>query len=135
MLLVGIDWAETQHAACLLMPTGTALQRLPVPHTPAGLRHLQEVIAEAEPDPVAVLVAIERPDGLLVEALLAAGYTVYALNPKVVERYRGPTRTTGAKSDPADAELLARILLTDRDRHRPLQPSSAQLEEIRLFAR
>ena len=135
MLLVGIDWAETQHAACLVSPTGTPLQRLAVPHTPAGLRRLQTVIAEVEPDPAAVLVAIERPDGLVVNVLVAAGYTVYALNPKAVERYRGRTRTTGAKSDPADAELLARILLTDRDRHRPLTPSSPQLEEIRTLAR
>jgi transposase len=135
MLLVGIDWAEAEHAACLLAPDGAVLRRLPVPHTPAGLRRLQMAIAEAQPDPAAVLVALERPDGLLVDALLTAGYTVYALNPKAVERYRGRTRTAGAKSDPADAELLARILLTDRDRHQPLQRSSALVEEVRALAR
>lgn len=135
MLLVGIDWAEAQHAACLLAADGAVMRRLPVPHTPAGLRRLQTAIAEAEPDPAAVLVALERPDGLLVDALLTAGYTVYALNPKAVERYRGRTRTAGAKSDPADAELLARILLTDRDRHQPLQRSSAVVEEVRALAR
>ena len=135
MLLVGIDWAEAQHAACLLAVDGSVIRRLPVPHTAAGLRRLHAAIAEAEPDPTAVRVAVERPDGLLVDALVAAGYVVYALNPKVVERYRGRTRTTGAKSDPADAELLARILLTDRDRHRPLQPSSTQAEELRALAR
>lgn len=135
MLLVGIDWAEAEHAACLLAPDGTVRQRLRIPHTPAGMRTLQEAIADAEASAAAVCVAIERPDGLLVAALLTAGYDVYALNPKAVERYRGRTRTTGAKSDPADAELLARILLTDRDRHRPLRPSSAVAEEIRVLAR
>ena len=122
MLLVGIDWAEAEHAACLLTPDGVPIRRLAVSHTPAGIRRLRDAIAAVEPDAAAVLVAIERPDGLLVEALLTAGYTVYALNPKAVERYRGRTRTSGAKTDPADAELLARILLTDRDRHRPLRP-------------
>lgn len=135
MLLVGIDWAEAEHAVCLVAPDGTVLRRLAVPPTPAGVRQLRDHIAAVEVDAAAVLVAIERPDGLLVEALLAAGYVIYALNPKAVERYRGRTRTTGAKTDPADAELLARILLTDRDRHRPLRPTSPQAEELRALAR
>ena len=135
MLLVGIDWAEAQHAACLLTPDGVVRRRLTVAHSPAGVRQLREAIAAVEADPTAIHVAIERPDGLLVETLLAAGYTVYALNPKAVERYRGRTRTAGPKSDPADAELLARILLTDRPHHQPLAPSSPQAEEIRALAR
>jgi transposase len=135
MVLVGIDWAEAEHAVCVLSADGSLVHRLLVPHTPAGVRTLQRALGATEPDPSAILVAIERPDGLLVEALVAAGYTVYALNPKLVERYRGRTRTAGAKSDPADAELLARILLTDRDRHQPLRPASAQAAELRALAR
>ena len=115
MLLVGVDWAESEHAACLLDSAGAVLRRLKVPHTVAGLRRLVVAIGEREPQASAVLVAIERPDGLLVEALLEAGYTLYALNPKAVERYRDRTSSAGAKTDPADAELLARILITDRD--------------------
>lgn len=135
MLLVGIDWAEAQHAACLLSPDGLVMRRLSIPHSLAGVRRLQEAIQAHEPEATAVFVATPRPDGLLVEALLAANYTIYALNPKVVERYRGRTRTTGAQSDPADAALLAHILLTDRDRHRPLRPSSPAVEELRVIAR
>jgi transposase len=135
MLYVGVDWAETPHAACLVDAAGTVVRRLTIPHTPAGLRRLREAIAVAEPTPTAVLVAIERPDGLLVAALLLAGYVVYALNPKAVERYRERTRLAGGKTDPADAELLARVLLTDRDRHRPLQPNGPLVEELRVLAR
>jgi hypothetical protein len=134
MLLVGIDWAEAEHAACLLEETGAVRRRLRVPHSAAGLRRLRAAVAAAEPEAVAVHVAVERSEGLLVEALVAAGYRVYALNPKAVERYRGRTRIAGPKSDPADAELLARILLTDRDRHRPLRPSSPQVAVIRALA-
>jgi transposase len=65
-----------------------------------------------------VHVALERALGLLVDVLLEAGYTVYGLNPKAVERYRDRIRAAGVKADPADAELLARIPLTDRERHR-----------------
>jgi transposase len=135
MLLVGIDWAEAEHAACLLDVSGTVVRQFRVPHSAAGLRRLRAAIAAVESEPQAVLVALERAHGLLVDALLAAGYTVYALNPKAVERYRSRTRTAGAKSDPADAELLARILLTDRERHRSLRPSSQQAEAIRALAR
>jgi len=58
---VGVDWAEAQHAVCLVNAAGVVVRRLTIPHT------------AAEPSPAAVLVAIERPDGLLVAGLLAAG--------------------------------------------------------------
>lgn len=134
-MLVGIDWAESEHAACLLSEEGQVLRRLRIGHDVAGVDRLVSVIGELEPNPDRVLVAIETAHGLLVSALLEAGYTVYAINPKAVERYRTRTRVSRAKTDPADAELLARILLTDRERHRPLSLSSAEREEIRALAR
>jgi hypothetical protein len=108
MLYVGVDWAEAEHAACLLDAAGAVVRRLTIPHRPAGLARLRAAIAAVAPEPAAVLVAIERPDGLLVDGLLAAGYVVYALTPKAVERYRERTRRSGGKTAPADAELLAR---------------------------
>src|SRR5262249_16518896 len=124
-----------EHAACLLDEGGRVVQRLRVAHTAAGLKRLHGAIAAAEPDAGRVLAALERPDGLLVTALLGAGYTVYALNPKSVERYRDRARSSGGKTDRADAELIARVLLTDRERHRPLLPSSALAQEVRAVAR
>ncbi|MGH3093355.1 MAG: IS110 family transposase [Gaiellaceae bacterium] len=135
MLLVGIDWAESEHAACLLSAQGDVLRRLRIGHDVAGVDKLTAMIGELEPDPARVLVAIETAHGLLVAALVEAGFTVYAIDPKSVERYRTRTRVSRAKTDPADAELLARILLTDRERHRPLRLSSAEREEIRALAR
>jgi transposase len=133
MLLVGIDWAETEHAACLLSVQGRVLRRLRVGHDSAGVDRLTSVIGELEPEPTQVLVAIETAHGLLVSALLEAGYRLYAINPKSVERYRTRTRVARAKTDPADAELLARILLTDRERHRPLSVSSAERGACAFF--
>jgi transposase len=135
MLYVGVDWAEAEHAACLLDAAGAVVRRLTIAQRQAGLARLRGAIDAVEPESAAVLVAIERPDGLLVDGLLAAGYTVYALNPKAVERYRERTRLSGGKTDPADAELLARILVTDRDRHQPLRPSNAVIEELHVLAR
>ena len=111
MLFVGIDWAEAEHAVCLLAASGAVLGRLRVPHSAAGLRRLHAAIAAEAPEPAAVHVALERAHGLLVDALLQGGYAVYGLNPKAVERYRDRTRTAGAKTEPADAERLARIVL------------------------
>ncbi len=135
MLFVGVDWAEAQHAACLMDPGGTVVRRLMIPHSTVGLARLRQAIAAAEAEPTAVLVAVERPDGLLVETLLDVGYVGYALNPKAVDRYRERTRGAGGKTDPADAELLARILVTDRNRQPPLRPSSPVVEEVRALAR
>ncbi len=135
MLFVGIDWAETEHAACLLSVQGQLLRRLRIGHDVAGVDRLRATIGELEPEASEVLVAIETAHGLLVSALLDAGYSVYAINPKSVERYRTRTRVSRAKTDPADAELLARILVTDRERHRPLSVCSAEREEIRALAR
>jgi hypothetical protein len=95
MLSVGVDWAEAEHAVCLLDVVGAVVRRLTIPQRPAGLARLRAAIAAVEPEPAAVLVAIERPDGLLVDGLLAAGSVVYALNPKAVERYRERTRLAG----------------------------------------
>lgn len=65
MLLVGVDWAEAEHAACLLDALGAVQRRLKIPHSPAGLRRLRAAIAEHEPNAAEVLVAVERSDGLL----------------------------------------------------------------------
>jgi Transposase len=130
-----VDWAEAEHAACLLDAAGAVVRRLTIPHRPAGLARLRAAIAAVKPAPAAVLVAIDRPDGLLVDGLLAAGYVVDALNPKAVERTRERTRRSGGKTAPADAELLARILVTDRDRHRPVRPSGPLIEALRVLAR
>jgi transposase len=112
MVLVGVDWAEAQHAACLMQPDGTVVRRLTIPHSAAGLARLRETVAAVEAAPADVLVAIERPDGLLVEALLDAGYVVYALNPKAVDRYRERTRVAVGKTDPNDCH--AGLAIDDR---------------------
>ena len=70
MLLVGIDWAEAEHAVCLLAASGAVLRRLRVPHSAAGLRRLRAAIAAEASEPAAVHVALERAHGLLVDALL-----------------------------------------------------------------
>ena len=60
-----------------------------------------------------VLIGIETDRGPWVQALIAAGYQVYPINPLQVARYRERHSVSGAKSDPADAHVLADMVRTD----------------------
>jgi transposase len=82
-----------------------------------------------------VAVGIETERGLLLRGLLAAGYALYAVNPLAVSRYRERHQSSGAKSDAADAKLLADLVRTDRHNHRPLAPDSELAEALRVLAR
>ena len=82
-----------------------------------------------------MVVGIETDRGPWVQALIAAGYQVFAINPMSVARYRERHSTSGAKSDAGDAHVLAEIVRLDRAHHRPVAGDSAQAEAIKLVAR
>jgi transposase len=81
------------------------------------------------------VVGIETDRGPWVQALLAAGYTVYAVNPLQVARYRERHGTSGAKSDPGDAHVLAELVRTDRAHHRPVAGDTELAESVKVLAR
>jgi hypothetical protein len=113
MLGVGLDWAEAFHVAALGRPQTGVIELRRVEHTPAGLRGLIERIRTLEPDPAQVRVVLEIRHGLLVDALLAAGFTVVPVNPDLVARRRGPA---GKKDDPEDARICCLLAI---DPHPP----------------
>lgn len=80
-------------------------------------------------------IALETDCGLLVAALRAAGHRVYMTNPMVVDRYRDRHHSSRAKSDPADVPVLADLLCTDREQHRPLPDDSEHVAAIAVLAR
>jgi transposase len=135
MVFVGIDWAEEHHDVCLLDEQGASLGKRRVPEGLEGSRQLQELIAEHAQDPQQVVVGIETDRGLLVQYLLAAGYQLYAINPLAVNRYRDRHATSGAKSDPGDAKLLADLVRTDRHNHRLVAGDSELAEAVKVLAR
>ena len=81
------------------------------------------------------LVGIETDRGPWVQALIAAGYAVFAINPVQAARYRERHSASGAKSDPGDAHVLAEVVRLDRDHHRPVAGDSAIGQEVRMLAR
>jgi transposase len=114
---------------------GARLASRRLPEGLAGIRGFHEVVAAHAEEPAQVLVGIETDRGLWVEALSAAGYQVFAVNPLAVARYRDRHQVSGAKSDAADAKVLADLVRTDRHNHRPIAGDSATVEAIKVLAR
>ena len=115
MLGVGIDWAEEFHLVALGSPGEGVIEVRRVEHRPEAVSALVERIAGLEADPAEVRVVLETRHGLLVEALVDAGYTVLPVNPELVSRRRGPARK---KDDAEDARICCLLAL---DRHAGLR--------------
>lgn len=91
MLFVGDDWAEAHHDVEIQDETGRRLVRRKLPEGIVGIGQLHALLAEhlsADAEPGRVVVGIETDRGPWVQALLAAGYQVYAINPLSAARYR-----------------------------------------------
>ena len=135
MIFVGVDWAEAHHDICVLDEAGGVLARKRIPDTLLGVRALHELLGEHADEPEEVLVGIEKDRGLLVAAMLGARYRVYAINPMSAARYRERHVTSGSKSDPGDAKVLADLVRTDRHNHREAAGDSEGAEAIKVLAR
>ena len=132
----GIDWSERHHDVAVVDRSGALLGRRRITDDLAGFTALTTLVAEHTGDGfTAVDVAIETDRGLLVAALRAAGHRVFAISPKAVDRYRDRHTVSGAKSDPGDALVLAHLLRTDRDAHRPLPDDSELGQAVSVLAR
>jgi transposase len=135
VIFVGIDWSEEQHEVELQEGSGKVLKRLKLSADLAGLTRLQEVITAQDQEPSQVVVAIEASHGLLVNALVASDYRVYAINPMTSARARQGESPSGSKSDAGDAHLLANLVRTRRQDLRPLAGDSKLAQAIRVRAR
>lgn len=134
-IFVGDDWAEAHHDVHLMDETGQVLARRQLPEGLEGIRALHMLVADHADDPGEVIIGIETDRGLWVDALTAAGYQVYAINPLAVARYRDRHSVSGAKSDTGDAKVLADLVRTDRHNHRPVAGDSGEVEAVKLLAR
>lgn len=132
MLGVGIDWAEEFHLVALGRPGEGLIDVSRVEHTRAAVAALVARIGGLEPDPAEVRVVIETRHGLLVEALVDAGYTVLPVNPDLVARRRGPARK---KDDAEDARIACLLALDQYTELRALVPHGQLAGELRSIAR
>jgi transposase len=138
VLFVGDDWAEEHHDVELQDEAGRVLARAKLPEGVAGIARLHAMIGEhlgEEDDDAVVVVGIETERGPWVQALIAAGYQVYAINPLQVARYRERHSVSGAKSDTGDAHVISDMVRTDRHQLRPVAGDSAEAEAVKVLAR
>ena len=127
----GVDWASEKHDVMVCDEAGGELLAATFAHFEAGLRALCRALVRLKVE----LVAIERPDGLLVERLLDAGLRVLALHPNQVAAARARFRVSGGKSDRFDAFVICELARTDHHRFRVLEPDSDQTKALRALTR
>lgn len=133
-LFAGLDWGGERHAVCVVDEAGKVVVHFEVKHDADGLTELLKRLGKLAP--VAELaVAIERPSGLVVDTLVAAGHPVVPVHPNVVKACRPRYRAAGGKNDLGDAYLLADVLRTDGHRFRPLTPQSDAIKALRALVR
>lgn len=137
MLFVGDDWAEDHHDVEVQDEAGRRLAKARLAEGLAGVAQLHELIAQHLGDDQAdhVAIGIETDRGPWVVALIAAGYRVFAINPLQVARYRERQSVSGAKSDAADAHVLADMVRTDSHQLRQVAGDSDQAEAVKVVAR
>jgi len=133
MFYIGIDWADDHHDIYIIDEQGSKVDSFRINHNPQGLSILRDKVCNLKASKPQILFAIETHKNLIVDFLLDAGYTVYSINPKSVDRYRDRYRISGAKDDTFDAMVLANIIRTDREQHRAIIPNSALARELKVL--
>lgn len=135
MIFVGVDWAEAHHDVHVQNEDGGRLVGARLPEGVDGIARFHALLGDHVDDPEQVVIGIETDRGLFVAALVAAGYQVFAVNPMSTSRYRDRHSTSGAKSDPGDAKVLADMVRTDRHNHRPVSADSEAVQAVKILAR
>jgi transposase len=132
VLGVGLDWAEDHHDVALGLPGKGVTEQFRIEHGLDGVARLVARCLALEPDPAEVRVVLETRHGLLVEALVDAGFTVLPVNPDLVARRRGPARK---KDDAEDARICCLLALDQFVELRRLIPHGEVGAEMRAIAR
>jgi transposase len=134
VLFGGVDWAADEHAVTVLDAATDKCHRTAIQHTAEGFARLVSWLGHFG-DPADLPIAIERPDGRLVDRLLDAGHPVVAVKTNAIKAWRESETISGAKSDPGDADVIADYL---RVRHRGLRvltPFSDETRALRTVVR
>ena len=135
LFFTGIDWAAETHAVCVMDTGGKVVMTgFTIEHSADGIAALIRRLArygEAGEVPV----AIERPDGRLVDLLLEAGHPVVPVKPNAIKAWRDGEVLSGAKSDAGDAAVIAEYLRLRAHKLRVVAPHCDQTRAMRTVVR
>jgi transposase len=134
VFFTGIDWAAEAHAVCVMNASGKIVAEFTVEHSAGGIAVLARRLAKFG-DPADIPVAIERPDGRLVDLLLEAGHPVVPVKPNAIKAWRDGEVLSGAKSDAGDAAVIAEYLRLRYHRLAPAVPYSGETRALRTVVR
>jgi transposase len=127
----GVDWAKDEHSVCVLDEDGRLFSQRRFTHDERGISSLCTLLIDSGVQRV----ALERPDGLLVERLLEAGSVVLPIHPNQLKAARARFRPSGGKSDAFDAFVLAELARTDHHRFQTLVPNSDETRALKALTR
>jgi transposase len=130
----GIDWAAENHAVCVMNAAGKIAAQFTIAHTADGIALLIRRLARFG-DPAGMQVAIERPNGRLVDLLLEAGHPVVPVKPNAIKAWRDGEVLSGAKSDAGDAAVIAEYLRLRQHKLTVAVPYSGQTRALRTVVR
>ena len=133
---LGIDWGSEAHELCLLDAHGRVCGTRTVAHTALAVHDaVQWVREQTGTAPAAIAVGLEMPRGVLVDTVIEVGFSVFAVNPKQLDRFRDRFTAAGAKDDQRDARVLADALRTDRRAFRRVRPDDPLIIQLREVTR
>jgi transposase len=134
VFFTGIDWAAETHAVCVMDPAGKIVAQFTICHSADGIAGLLRRLARYG-DPAGMQVAIERPNGRLVDLLLEAGHPVVPVKPNAIKAWRDGEVLSGAKSDAGDAAVIAEYLRLRQHKLTVAVPYSGQTRALRTVVR
>ena len=127
----GVDWAAEKADVMVQGEAGEAVLERAFAMTESGIVELCRTLIEHD----VCRVAIERPDGVMVERLLEAGLCVLAIHPNQVKAARPRFTAAGGKSDRFDAFVLCELARTDSHRFRALTVDRDDTRALRALTR
>jgi transposase len=134
LFFTGIDWAAETHAVCVMDAAGKITAEFTIAHSADGIAQLVRRLARYG-NPAVIPIAIERPNGRLVDLLLEAGHPVVPVSPNAIKTWREGEVLSGAKSDAGDAAVIAEYLRLRSHRLRVAVPYSGETQALRTVVR
>jgi transposase len=128
MIYIGVDLSDRFFDSCITNSYGDVLNRNRFDFDYDGFCSFSKVIQEHQTDTQECIVGLENPRSRLVDFLTQRGYTVVLTNPIAISSYRKSRKPSKAKSDPADAQLIADYV---REHHRSLRSIQIPEETVR----
>lgn len=129
---IGIDWSEAKHDIVFMNEAGAAIAQIQIPHSLEGFDSLDRTCRDMQLQTQDCMLGLETANNLIIDFLWARGYhQLYIVPPSMTRGNRSRFRSSGAKSDPTDALIIADSLRTDRGRLHLWKPDLALTQQIR----